>query len=87
MAEGSLILADNVPANEFLNLEGQKFSTSRGWAVWAADALDAFPAMVVALATGIGLAAGTAIGSFVARRFFGLDRAAALVVRRARSSR
>ena len=50
-------------------------------------ALDAFPAMVVALATGIGLAAGTAIGSFVARRFFGLDRAAALVVRRARSSR
>lgn len=34
MAEGSYILADNVPANEFLNLEGDKISTSRNWAVW-----------------------------------------------------
>lgn len=34
MAEGSYVLADNVPANEFLNLEGDKISTSRNWAVW-----------------------------------------------------
>lgn len=34
MAEGSFILPDNVPANEFLNLEGDKISTSRNWAVW-----------------------------------------------------
>lgn len=33
-AEGSFILPDNVPANEFLNLEGDKISTSRNWAVW-----------------------------------------------------
>ncbi|HMI91577.1 MAG TPA: methionine--tRNA ligase [Polyangiales bacterium] len=40
---GGYVLPDNVPANEFLNLEGQKLSTSRGWAVWLQDALDAFP--------------------------------------------
>ena len=40
MAHGAFVVPDNVPANEFLNLEGQKFSTSRGWAVWAHDALD-----------------------------------------------
>jgi methionyl-tRNA synthetase len=40
---GGYVLPDNVPANEFLNLEGQKFSTSRGWAVWLHDALEAFP--------------------------------------------
>lgn len=34
MAEGSYILPDNVPANEFLNLEGNKISTSKNWAVW-----------------------------------------------------
>ncbi|MGZ6416726.1 MAG: methionine--tRNA ligase, partial [Bacteroidia bacterium] len=34
MAEGSFILPENVPANEFLNLEGDKISTSRNWAVW-----------------------------------------------------
>jgi methionyl-tRNA synthetase len=34
MAHGEYILADNVPANEFLNLEGQKISTSKNWAVW-----------------------------------------------------
>jgi methionyl-tRNA synthetase len=34
MAHGDYILADNVPANEFLNLEGQKISTSKNWAVW-----------------------------------------------------
>ncbi len=39
-SEGApFVLPANVPANEFLNLEGQKFSTSRGWAVWLHDAL------------------------------------------------
>ena len=37
------ILPDNVPANEFLNLEGDKISTSRGWAVWAHEYLQDFP--------------------------------------------
>jgi methionyl-tRNA synthetase len=41
---GDYVLPDNVPANEFLNLEGEKFSTSRNWAVWAGDILAAFPA-------------------------------------------
>jgi len=36
------VLPENVPANEFLNLEGRKLSTSRGWAVWLHEALDAF---------------------------------------------
>ncbi len=39
----SYIVPDNVPANEFLNLEGQKLSTSRGYAVWLPDYLDHFP--------------------------------------------
>jgi methionyl-tRNA synthetase len=42
-AEGSYILPDNVPANEFLNLEGQKLSTSKNWAVWLPDYLNDFP--------------------------------------------
>ena len=42
-AEGSYILPDNVPANEFLNLEGDKISTSRNWAVWLNEYLDDFP--------------------------------------------
>jgi methionyl-tRNA synthetase len=42
-AEGSYILPDNVPANEFLNLEGQKLSTSKNWAVWLPEYLEAFP--------------------------------------------
>ncbi len=42
-ADGSYILPDNVPANEFLNLEGDKISTSRGWAVWAHEYLKDFP--------------------------------------------
>lgn len=42
-AEGSYILPKNVPANEFLNLEGQKLSTSKNWAVWLPDYLEAFP--------------------------------------------
>ncbi len=40
-------LPANVPANEFLNLEGKKLSTSRGWAVWLHEALDVFPADVL----------------------------------------
>lgn len=42
-AEGSFILPDNVPANEFLNLEGDKISTSRNWAVWLHEYLEEFP--------------------------------------------
>ena len=42
-AEGSFILPDNVPANEFLNLEGNKISTSRNWAVWLNEYLVDFP--------------------------------------------
>ncbi len=41
-AEGSYILPDNVPANEFLNLEGEKISTSRNWAVWLHEYLEDF---------------------------------------------
>ncbi|MBP7464372.1 MAG: methionine--tRNA ligase subunit beta, partial [Bacteroidales bacterium] len=41
--EGSYILPDNVPANEFLNLEGDKISTSRNWAVWLHEYLEDFP--------------------------------------------
>ena len=43
MAHGDYILADNVPANEFLNLEGDKISTSRNWAVWLHEYLIDFP--------------------------------------------
>ncbi|MBQ8607229.1 MAG: methionine--tRNA ligase [Bacteroidaceae bacterium] len=42
-AEGSYILPDNVPSNEFLNLEGDKISTSRNWAVWLHEYLVDFP--------------------------------------------
>ncbi len=42
-AEGSYILPENVPANEFLNLEGDKISTSRNWAVWLHEYLDEMP--------------------------------------------
>ncbi|WP_418264555.1 methionine--tRNA ligase [Flavobacterium faecale] len=42
-AEGSYILPDNVPANEFLNLEGNKLSTSKNWAVWLHEYLEEFP--------------------------------------------
>ncbi|MBQ0112263.1 MAG: methionine--tRNA ligase [Bacteroidales bacterium] len=42
-AEGSYILPQNVPANEFLNLEGDKISTSRNWAVWLNEYLEDFP--------------------------------------------
>ena len=43
MAEGSYQLPENVPANEFLNLEGDKISTSRNWAVWLHEYLVDFP--------------------------------------------
>ena len=42
-AEGSYILPENVPANEFLNLEGNKLSTSKNWAVWLHEYLEEFP--------------------------------------------
>lgn len=42
-AHGGYILPDNVPANEFLNLEGDKISTSRNWAIWLHEYLEEFP--------------------------------------------
>ncbi len=42
MQHGEFIVPDNVPANEFLNLEGRKLSTSRGWAVWLNEYLEEF---------------------------------------------
>ncbi len=44
MAYGGYTLPDNIPANEFLNIKGLKFSTSRGIALWALDVLDKYPA-------------------------------------------
>ena len=49
---GDLVLPDNVPANEFLNLKGMKFSTSRGVAVWAHEALEKLPADYLRYALG-----------------------------------
>ncbi len=43
MAHGDYILPDQIPANEFLNIEGEKISTSRNWAVWVDQALEVFP--------------------------------------------
>ncbi len=43
MAHGDFILPSQIAANEFLNIEGKKISTSRNWAVWAEDYLDVFP--------------------------------------------
>ncbi|MET0244069.1 MAG: methionine--tRNA ligase, partial [Flavitalea sp.] len=42
-AHGGFVLPDNVPANEFLNIEGEKVSTSRNWAVWVNDYVKDFP--------------------------------------------
>ena len=42
-AHGEFILPENIPANEFLNLEGEKISTSRNWAVWLHEYLEEFP--------------------------------------------
>lgn len=44
-AHGEFVLPDNVPANEFLNLEGNKLSTSKNWAVWLHEYLEEFPDM------------------------------------------
>ena len=49
MAHGEYILPENVPANEFLNLEGNKFSTSKNWAIWLDEFLIDFPDMQDAL--------------------------------------
>jgi methionyl-tRNA synthetase len=43
MAHGELTLPSQIPANEFLNIEGEKLSTSRNWAVWVDEYLEAFP--------------------------------------------
>ncbi len=43
MEHGEYVLPENVPANEFLNIEGSKLSTSRNWAVWLHEYLDVFP--------------------------------------------
>jgi methionyl-tRNA synthetase len=43
MAHGGFILPDHIPANEFLNIEGRKLSTSRNWAVWVDEYLEVFP--------------------------------------------
>lgn len=48
-AHGGFVLPDNVPANEFLNIEGEKVSTSRNWAVWVDEYLKDFPDMQDAL--------------------------------------
>lgn len=48
-AHGNFVLPENVPANEFLNIEGEKVSTSRNWAVWVQDYLADFPDMQDAL--------------------------------------
>ncbi|NLR56590.1 methionine--tRNA ligase [Chitinophaga polysaccharea] len=42
-AHGGFVVPDNVPANEFLNIEGEKVSTSRNWAVWVNDYIEDFP--------------------------------------------
>ena len=44
-AHGGYILPENIPANEFLNLEGEKFSTSKNWAIWIDEFLNDFPGM------------------------------------------
>jgi len=48
-AHGNFVLPENVPANEFLNIEGEKVSTSRNWAVWVHEYLNDFPDMQDAL--------------------------------------
>ncbi|TVQ66756.1 MAG: methionine--tRNA ligase [Balneolaceae bacterium] len=52
MQHGNYNLPENVPANEFLNLEGQKLSTSRGWAVWLEEYMDYFEADLLRYALG-----------------------------------
>lgn len=55
MEHGNFILPENVPANEFLNLEGKKLSTSRGWAVWLHDYLESFESDYLRYALGVSL--------------------------------
>ncbi len=55
MLHGDFVLPAHVPANEFLNLEGQKFSTSRGWAIWLHEFMERFDADLVRYALGAGL--------------------------------
>ena len=55
MLHGDFVLPAAVPANEFLNLEGQKFSTSRGWAIWLHEFMERFDADLVRYALGTGL--------------------------------
>ena len=55
MENGNYVLPENVPANEFLNLEGKKLSTSRGWAVWLHDYVDHFEADLLRYALGVTL--------------------------------
>ena len=55
MEHGNFILPENVPANEFLNLEGKKLSTSRGWAVWLHDYLEHFESDYLRYALGVTL--------------------------------
>ncbi len=55
MEHGNYVLPENVPANEFLNLEGKKLSTSRGWAVWLHDYVDHFEPDLLRYALGVTL--------------------------------
>ncbi|MEL7834629.1 methionine--tRNA ligase [Fodinibius sp. Rm-B-1B1-1] len=55
MAHGDYVLPKNVPANEFLNLEGNKLSTSRGWAVWLDEYLEDFDADLMRYVLGTNL--------------------------------
>ncbi|MGM0545090.1 MAG: methionine--tRNA ligase [Bacteroidota bacterium] len=55
MAHGDYVLPKNVPANEFLNLEGKKLSTSRGWAVWLDEYLEDFDADLLRYVLGTSL--------------------------------
>lgn len=55
MAHGDYVLPKNVPANEFLNLEGKKLSTSRGWAVWLEEYLEDFEADLLRYVLGTSL--------------------------------
>lgn len=55
MEHGDYVLPKNVPANEFLNLEGDKLSTSRGWAVWLSEYLEEFEPDLLRYALGVTL--------------------------------
>lgn len=67
-AHGEYVLPENVPANEFLNIEGRKLSTSRGWAVWLHDFLEEFEPDLLRYALGMTLPE-TKDGDFVWQDF------------------